>query len=234
MPGQQRKKISIWILLAAALVIVAGRSPVRSVAAGLQAKLPGADAQQLWQYISKENDYKSWKNLPGQATKFVHVNEKPHGDWVAVYLNGEAYDSVNNPSNPFQMKYGSIIVKENYSLLKGDPINQPPLNAVPVGLTALTVMYKIKGYQRVPGEEEWFWVMYACNNGKCDGSVATISNQAFVSEPIPQSQDTFKFFQGEVVAGKPWICIECHQRGNISNNFSYGDYVWKLKPFAAQ
>jgi len=87
------------------------------------------------------------------------------------------------------MKYGSIIVKENYSLLKGDPNNEPPLNAVPVGLTSLTVMYKVKGYQRVTVEEEWFWVMYGCKNGQC-GGVVTISDQAFVNEQIPLSKDT--------------------------------------------
>jgi hypothetical protein len=237
MPMTQRGRrltiIFIWALLVCVLSISFGGNSHMAVSGSPgQTILPGADAQQLWKYITKDNPYKLWKSPPNQSTRYVHVNENPHGDWVAVYLNAEANESITYPTAPFQMKYGAVIVKENYVLLKGDPINQPPLNAVPVELASLTVMYKLKGYQRVQGEEEWFWVMFTCRNGQCDGSVATISDQAFVNQQIPMSQDKFAFFQGEVVTGKPWICIECHQRANISNEFSYGDYVWKLKPFA--
>jgi len=222
----------VAVLVLGASLMLIGKSRAGSIASISQSQMPGADAQLLWKYITKDNPYKSWKTFPNQPTRYVHVAENPHGDWVAVYLNGEAYDSISYTSSPFQMKYGSILVKENYSLLKGDPINQPPLNSVPVAPTSLTVMYKIKGYQRTPKDDEWFWVMYGCNNGQCDGSVATISDQPFVNEQIPQSKDTFAFFQGEVEAGKPWLCLECHQRANLSNDFSYGDYVWKLKAFA--
>jgi hypothetical protein len=194
--------------------------------------LPGPDARQLWKYITKDNPYKSWQNFPNLPGRFVHVNENPHGDWVAIYLNGEAYESITNRSNPFRMKYGSIIIKENYSVANGDPAPQPPLTSVPVTLTALTIMYKVKGYQTVPNEEEWFWVMYGCKDGQCDGSVVTLSDQAFVNQQIPLSKDTFAFYRGEVVSGKPWLCIECHQRAKDSNDFAVGDYLWKLKPFA--
>ena len=198
--------------------------------AGQQESMPGPDARQLWEYISTR--YKSWNNFPNMPSRFVRVSENPHGDWIAVYANDPAYQSIAYPSKPFQMKYGSIIVKENYSLTNGNPVGGSQLLSVPVALTSLTVMYKVRGYQRVAGEEEWFWVMYNCPGGQCKGQVATISNQPFVSEQIPQSKDTFSFFQGEVVTGKPWICIECHQRANLENAYSAGDYVWKLLPFA--
>ena len=120
------------LLVSAILVVVTARGRGSSVPA--QAQMPGADAQQLFKYITQGNPYKNWKNFPGQSGRYVHVNENPHGDWVAVYLNNEADQSIAYKSNPFQMRYGSIIVKENYSLLKGDPINQPPLNAVPVAV----------------------------------------------------------------------------------------------------
>ena len=192
--------------------------------------MPGPDAQQLWKYISKDNPYKSWKTFPNLPGRFLHVKENPHGDWIAAYLNNQAYQSMVTPSNPFAMEYGSIIVKENYALSKR-PIPQPPLTSVPVVLSSLTVMYKIRGYQQVAGQEEWFWVMYACNNGQCDGTVATISNQPWLKEQIPVSKKTFNFYKGEVVAGKPWICVECHQRASQSDQFAFGDYLWKLKPF---
>jgi hypothetical protein len=222
----------IPILVASGIIFAAGSRQAGRSASIIQSPMPGPDAQQLWRYITQENPYKSWKNFPNMPGRFVHVKENPHGDWVAAYLNDAAYESIAFQSHPFQMKYGSIVVKENYSPVKGDPVTSPPLTSVPVTLTSLTIMYKIKGYQRVPAEEEWFWVMYGCDQGQCDGSVATISNQAFVDERIPKSQDTFAFYQGEVVAGKPWLCVECHQRARQSTEFAVGDYLWKLKPFA--
>ena len=220
----------VWMLvMGSLLIIVDGR--VRARSATLQIQMPGSNAQQLWQYISRDNPYKTWQNFPNLPGRFLHVKENPHGDWIAAYLNNEAYESFATPSYPFKMKYGSIIVKENYSLSNSDPLTQPPLISVPVTLTSLTVMYKIKGYQSAPGEEEWFWVMYGCN-GQCDGSVAIISNQPFVNEPIPLSKDTFAFYKGAVVAGKPWLCVECHQRASQADQFAFGDYLWKLKFFS--
>src|SRR3984893_17359455 len=216
----------VWMLvMGSLLIIVDGR--VRARSATLQIQMPGSNAQQLWQYISRDNPYKTWQNFPNLPGRFLHVKENPHGDWIAAYLNNEAYESFATPSYPFKMKYGSIVVKENYSLSNSDPLTQPPLISVPVTLTSLTVMYKIKGYQSAPGEEEWFWVMYGCN-GQCDGSVAIISNQPFVNEPIPLSKDTFAFYKGAVVAGKPWLCVECHQRASQADQFAFGDYLWKL------
>jgi hypothetical protein len=196
-----------------------------------QPQLPQAEAGHLWTYISRDNPYRNWKNVPNQAERFLQVKEVPHGDWVALYLNEPAYESLASPSYPFQMKYGSIVVKENYSPSKSNPSQQPPLVAVPVTLTALTVMYKVKGFQRVPGEEEWFWVMYMCYNGQCDGTVATVSNQPWVSNQIPVAKDTYTFFKGEVLAGKPWLCIECHTRAKQQDQYAFGDYLWRLKPF---
>lgn len=219
------------LAVSAILVIVSGREWTGSIASTVQPQMPGPDAQQLWKHITKDNPYKSWKTFPN-LPRYIHVDELPHGDWVAAYVNGEAYDSVNSPSYPFQMKYGSIIVKENYSLTNGDPSPQSPLTSVPVALTSLTVMYKVKGYQKVPGEEEWFWVMYGCNNGQCDGSVVTISNQPWIKKQIPGSTETFAFFSGEVVAGKPWFCIECHQRAKQAGQFALGDYAFKINAFA--
>lgn len=223
----------LWILAASAVLMVLGRGSTGSLGA-TQRPLPGPDAQQLWQYISKDNPYKSWKNFPKLPGRFIHASEQPHGDWIAAYLNDQAYESMINPSSPFQMRYASIIVKENYSLATGNPSPAPPLTSVPVVLTSLTVMYKVKGYQQTTAEQEWFWVMYGCKNGQCDGSVATISNQPWVNEQIPGSTATFAFYKGEVMAGKPWLCIECHQRARRPGEFAFGDYVFKLPPFAAK
>jgi hypothetical protein len=223
----------LWILVLGAIVIVAGRTISTGTASSTPtAQMPGADARQLWNYITRTNNYLSWRTLP-DLPRYIHVKENPHGDWVAVYLNKEAYDSFAYPSRPFQMRYGSIIVKENYSLDPGQVTRQSALVAVPVGLNSVTVMYKVKGYQRTPGENEWFWVMYGCS-GRCDGTIATISNQPWLNEQIPVSKDTFAFYKGEVVAGKPWLCVECHQRAGQQDQFAFGDYVWRLTPFVVK
>ena len=233
----QRSLVShllFWIIAGGAVVIFLGRGWTGAQGATVQSQLPGPDAQQLWQYITKDNPYKAWKNYPNLTARFLHVKENPHGDWIAAYLNNEAYDSINKPSYPFQMKYASIIVKENYALANGNPSSESSLTSVPVVLSSLTVMYKIKGYQRTPGEQEWFWVMYGCNNGQCDGSVATISSQPWLNQQIPGSTETFAFFTGEVVAGKTWLCVECHRRASQPGEFAFGDYVFKLPPFAVK
>ena len=229
---RRTKRLRFWVLLTGiVLFILCAKIWPGSSVAGVQAQMPGPDAQKLWQYISKDNPYKSWKNFPDVPNRFLHVKENPHGDWIATYLNNEAYQSMVTPSNPVAMEYGSIIVKENYALSTGNPPAQSSLTSVPVVLSTLTVMYKVRGYRQVPGQEEWFWVMYSCNNGQCDGSVVTISDQPWLPEQIPLSKDTFAFYKGEIVAGKPWICVECHRRASQSDQFAYGDYVWRVKYF---
>jgi hypothetical protein len=230
----RKRRLRGCILLAGVLIFLSGKVKSGSSDSIPQAQMPGPDAQQLWKYISRDNPYKTWKTFPNQPQLFLHVKENPHGDWVAAYLNNQAYQSIITPSYPFEMEYGSVIVKENYTISNADPPSQPPLTTVPVGLSSLTVMYKIKGYQSVPKQEEWFWVMYSCNNGQCDGTVATISNQPWLDQQIPLSKDTFAFYKGEVVAGKPWLCVECHQRASQQDQFAFGDYLWRLAPFRQQ
>jgi hypothetical protein len=231
-PKRRLSNISLGILLTGIVLFIAfSKAEPASSAATIQIQMPGANAQQLWTYITKDNPYKSWKNFPDVPERFLHVKENPHGDWIATYLNNEAYQSMVTPSNPFAMEYGSIVVKENYALSNANPPQQTSLTSVPVVLSTLTVMYKIRGYRQVPGQQEWFWVMYGCNNGVCDGSVVTISNQPWLPEQIPLSKDTFAFYTGEVVAGKPWLCVECHRRASQSDQFAYGDYLWRVKYF---
>jgi hypothetical protein len=201
------------------------------IAAPAALNLPGPDAQELWHYIHQEKPYKYWRTFPDQPRRFIHVKENPHGDWIAVYINDEAYNSLVQPSSPFQMNYGSILVKENYSLSDQDPVSQENLSSVPVNLTALTVMYKVKGYHTRAYQEEWFWAMYTCKNGECNGVISTVSDQPWITEQVPKTNSTFEFFKGEVMAGKPWLCIQCHQRAQNPTDSAFGDYLWKLLPF---
>lgn len=53
------------LAVGAVRAIVGDRTWTESTAATVQPQMPGADVQQLWKYISKDNPYKSWKIFPG-------------------------------------------------------------------------------------------------------------------------------------------------------------------------
>ncbi len=101
------------------------------------APLPKANPNALWQYITKTNPYKNWKPWPDH--KGIQPGRAPHGPFHRVFVNDIALSSTNPP-----VKYGSIIVKENYNKKKQ--------------LKIITVMYKVKGYN--PKDGDWFWAKY--------------------------------------------------------------------------
>jgi hypothetical protein len=110
-----------------------------TVPAETQVAEPGADAAQLNVYITKSKPYTSWQLWPGKG-KF-YPGKEPHGSLLTTYVNETAYSSVIGGKG---MANGSIIVKENYTADRR--------------LAALTVMYKIKGYNAPGGD--WFWAKY--------------------------------------------------------------------------
>ncbi len=113
-------------------------------AAPLFAEMPGPDPAALWQYITVESPYLQWQFWPDHQG--MQPGRAPHGPRHKVYVNDRA---VNSNSPPVQ--YGSIAVKENYSK-KNE-------------LKAITVMYKIDGYN--PDANDWFWAKYT-PKGKAD------------------------------------------------------------------
>jgi hypothetical protein len=207
-----RQRQAWWMaVVCTALLLPAAALCGGPARAATGADLPAATASALWTYISQQNPYVNWPPFPGVDKQPLQLTEEPHGAWVAVYANEVAVRSMTNPLTPFSMQYGSILVKENY-----------PASATPPdrkAMVSLTVMYKVNGYHNLPGEEEWFWVMFSPG-----GAVVTVSNQPWVPE--------FKTYKGEVQAGKPWFCVGCHQGAAQSSKQAVGDYVWKLKPFA--
>jgi hypothetical protein len=100
-------------------------------------KMPGPDPKELWQHITKTSDYTKWDFWPDH--KGMLPGMEPHGSQHKVYVNDIALNSSHAP-----LEYGSIQVKENYN------------NANK--LMAITVMYKVKGYN--PEDGDWFWVRY--------------------------------------------------------------------------
>ena len=107
---------------------------------GTAKKMPAADGKALWDYLKMEKYAKNWKKLPG--TKAFYAGKEPHGALLTSYVNKIAYDAIKGKKG--MLPDGAIIVKENYSADKK--------------LGALTVMYKVKGYN--PQAGDWFWVKY--------------------------------------------------------------------------
>jgi len=101
---------------------------------------PGPDAEKLNAYIVKYKPYTAWRLWPNKGK--LYKGTEPHGVLLTTFVNDAAYYSIKKKKG---MADGSIIAKENYTSDKK--------------FDALTVMYKIKGYN--PQAGNWFWVKYA-------------------------------------------------------------------------
>jgi hypothetical protein len=117
-------------------------SPVASLAGDM----PEADGAVLWKYITEDSPYSKWDHWPGLPG--IYKGTPPHGAYLQVFLNKPALDAARNGK---LMPAGSIVVKENYGPDK-------------VTLMAVTLMYKVEGYN--PAGDDWFWAKH-----KGDGSV---------------------------------------------------------------
>jgi hypothetical protein len=101
------------------------------------ADMPGPDAAALWHYMTEASPYTEWGFWPDHQG--MQPGRAPHGALHKVYVNKKA---LNSPKPPVQ--YGAIQVKESYSKAKK--------------LKAITVMYKVNGYN--PKNGDWFWAEY--------------------------------------------------------------------------
>ena len=133
---------------------------------------PGADATALYRYITRYNPYNSWNLWPGKG-KFYRGTE-PHGTLLTTYVNQPAYFSARGKK---VMAEGSMIVKENYTADKK--------------FSALSVMYKIPGYN--PSAGDWFWASYDAY-----GKVLSSGKAEACINCHKQRQDNDYNFTGEV------------------------------------
>ncbi len=116
--------------------------------------LPGPDSRAVYKYITTEEPYKKWDLWPGKGTLY---KGRPPLEFVTTHVNDNALYSIHAGK---QMANRSLIVTENYGQDKK--------------LSAIFVMYKIKGYN--PSAGDWFWAQYgtdgrAVNSGKVDGCI---------------------------------------------------------------
>ncbi|UCH80514.1 MAG: cytochrome P460 family protein [Nitrospiraceae bacterium] len=126
--------------------------PTQQLAFGHKTTMPMPQGGDLRQYIIGQEPYKNWKMWPGKEA--FHKGTEPHGALLTVYVNDIALDSLSTRKG---MGNNSIILKENYTPDKK--------------LAAITVMYKVKGYNAEAGD--WFWVKYDFDfNIQKEGKVA--------------------------------------------------------------
>jgi hypothetical protein len=109
-------------------------------AAESQALLPGADAAKLYDYVTKKMPYTAWQLWPGKGK--MYQGSQPHGEFLTTYVNDAAMSGIKGKKGV--MPDTAIIAKENYGPDKK--------------FSALTVMYKIKGFN--PAAGDWFWAKY--------------------------------------------------------------------------
>jgi hypothetical protein len=122
-----------------------------TVPAESQRPLPKADATELYDYVVKQNPYSKWQLWPGKGK--LYKGTEPHGALLTTYVNETAFRSARKKT---RMTDTAIILKENYT--------------ADGKLSAISVMYKIKGYN--PAGGDWFWGQYDPNgNVKAEGKV---------------------------------------------------------------
>ena len=108
--------------------------------------LPNADGQAVYDYITKTNPYQAWPLYPGKDK--LYKGAHPHGALLTTYVSKGAHAAITARAGQFPD--GSFIIKENYMPDKT--------------LGAVTVMYRVKGYD--PEAGDWFWAKY-----KADGAI---------------------------------------------------------------
>ncbi|MBI2251671.1 MAG: cytochrome P460 family protein [Armatimonadetes bacterium] len=107
-----------------------------------------ASGRDIWDYLKKMDYAKKWKMWPGKGA--FYKGKEPHGALLTTYVNDSAYMAITEKKGI--LPEGAIVAKENYSPDKK--------------LMAITVMYKLKGYN--PQRGDWFWAKYL-SNGKIEG-----------------------------------------------------------------
>ena len=105
-----------------------------------KAALPAATGKDLWDYLTKVKYQKSFTLWPGKGK--LYKGTEPHGALLTTYVNKPALAAIKGKKGT--MPADAIIVKENYMPDKK--------------LAAITVMYKVAGYN--PEVGDWFWAKY--------------------------------------------------------------------------
>lgn len=138
--------VSVSALLVTTALVLADDAPTSGPVA---AQGPGSTGAELLDYILQQNPYTTWKSWTADRWNDYGgylVGGSPHGATIRIFVNEVALEAVEAADFDGVLPYGSIIVKENYM---GTPDE-------PGELAALTVMYKVEGFN--PEGGDWFWL----------------------------------------------------------------------------
>ena len=106
----------------------------------VNAMMPHPNPDKIWTFITQSSSYDTWEFWGDHEG--LQSGSAPHGPYHKVYVNERGLGSLEAP-----VQYGTLIVKENY----GDSLGK--------NLKAVTLMYKVKGYN--PEAGDWYWVKYS-------------------------------------------------------------------------
>lgn len=112
------------------------------------AELPEADGAALMEYVLETDPYTEWGTWPSDEWNDFDANlvsGAPHGNVVRIYVNDIALEAADSFDG--SLPEGSMIAKENY-------VGEDPAN--PGELDAVTIMYKVDGFN--PDAGNWFWI----------------------------------------------------------------------------
>lgn len=135
--------------------------------------LPKAEGKAVYDYITKTNPYHNWALFPGKDK--LYKGAHPHGALLTTYVNDIALKGINDKVGT--LANGAMIIKENYMPDKM--------------LGAVTVMYRVDGYD--PDAGDWFWAKYTADGaiekeGKVAGCInchtAAITNDWVFTGPV--------------------------------------------------
>lgn len=135
-------KRTTFVVMAAAMIlglVTVAYAIHEIIPSETQVAMPGPNAGQLNEYIVRFDPYRAWELWPKKGK--LYKGTEPHGSLLTTFVNNTAMHSIKKKK---MMADGSLIVKENYTADKK--------------FVALTVMYKIKGYN--PNAGDWFWAKY--------------------------------------------------------------------------
>jgi len=135
-----------------------------AVATETPMEMPDTTAEAVWAYI-QENDYTGWTHFPGTGDQYQ--GQQPHGALLTTYVNDEALGALESGGENISIPEDGIIIKENFS-----PQGQ---------LAAVTVMYKVPGYNAE--HNDWWWAKYLP-----DGSLDTAPNGMELEGRLPGCQ----------------------------------------------
>lgn len=133
------KKLQILLL---ATAVIFGWSLTAAAESKQGAYCPTTDGKTVIDYITKDNPYtEKWDLWPGKGK--LYKGQHPHGAYLTTYVSPMALGAIEDKAG--KIPDTAFIVKENYTPEKK--------------LAAITVMYRVKGYN--PEAGDWFWLKFA-------------------------------------------------------------------------